>query len=134
MIKFEKKDNKMKLYLVKVEMYDYTEEGIVFFDLESKCNIYRDFEQARQAGIQDLSTRIKDMEKGTNCSFLEMLKEEKVDYSFHIIQIDDLSYAEEFDVKYDDFHSERYHYLEPTHKVYELDETGKVIRDRKSVV
>lgn len=127
MIKFEKKDNKMKLYLVKVEMYDYTQEGIKFFDPDSKCNVYREFEQARQAGVKDLQTRIKAIEEGANCSFSKMLKKEQVDYDFQIIQIDDLAYAEKFDTKYDEFDEDSICKLEPTHKVYSLDYEGNIL-------
>lgn len=127
MIKFEKKDNKMKLYLVKVEMYDYTQEGIKFFDPDSKCNVYREFKQARQAGVKDLQTRIKAIEEGANCSFSKMLKKEQVDYDFQIIQIDNLAYAEKFDTKYDEFDEDSICKLEPTHKVYSLDYEGNIL-------
>lgn len=71
----------MKLYLLQVEMYEYDAK---LFDTSSYCNVYSSFEKAKEAGLQDLTERIKQVEENENMTFAEMLKKEKLDYSFQI--------------------------------------------------
>lgn len=71
----------MKLYLLQVEMYEYNAK---LLDNSSYCNIYSSFEKAKEHGLQDLNERIKQVEEDENMAFDEMLKKEKLDYSFQI--------------------------------------------------
>lgn len=71
----------MKLYFVSVEMYDY---GSTLLDTSCYSNVYSSFEQAKEEGLRDLQKRIKDVEEAENISFIKMLEEEKMDYSFTI--------------------------------------------------
>lgn len=115
----------MKLYLLQTEMYEYDAK---LLDNSCYCNIYSSFEKAKEQGLNDLSKRIKQVEDDENMTFDEMLEKEKLDYSFRITQIDDLEYAENFDINYDILHRKQYTKLEPTHKEYVLDYKGNIIR------
>lgn len=115
----------MKLYLLQVDMYDYDSK---LLDANSYCNVYSSFEKAKKQGISNLEKRIKQVEEDENMTLDEMIEKEKLDYSFTITQINDLEYAENFDIDYDRLHRKEYNKLEPTHKEYELDYKGNIIR------
>lgn len=116
----------MKLFLVEVAIFDLWDCDIVF-DTSYYHNVYSSFEHAKEEGMQDLKKRIKEIEEMSSITFTEMLKEEKLDYVFEITQIDDLEYAENFDVDYDRRHRDDYNKLEPTHKRYCLDYEGNIL-------
>lgn len=114
----------MKVFLLKIEMYDYENTNI---ETIADCNIYLEFEKARIAGINDLKRRIEVDDEIFN-NFDELLKQEKLDYTFNIIEIDDLEYTANFNVNYSLLESNRYLKLEPTHKVYDLDYKGNILQ------
>lgn len=116
----------MKLFIVGVEIFDLWDCDIVF-DTSYYHNVYSTFEHAKEEGLKDLKKRIKEIEEMSSITFTEMLKEEKLDYIFEITQIDDLEYAENFDIDYDIWHREDYNKLEPTHKSYCLDYEGNIL-------
>lgn len=114
----------MNLYMIQIEIYDlvHCDE----FDTCSYANVYSSFEKAKQGGLNHLKKRIKEIEETTEEKFSEIL-EEKVDYSFKIVEIPDLHYAENFSVIYDCYDKFEYNKLEPTHKTYYLDYEGNIL-------
>lgn len=52
----------MKLFLAQTEIFDLGDACDVPFDNSCYCNIYSSFELAKEAGIKDLDSRIKDIE------------------------------------------------------------------------
>ena len=110
----------MKLYLLKLEVYDYQDIGL---NTESMCNVYSSFELAKGEGLKALKNIIRSVEKQKEKTFQQMLDEELLDYTFEIILIEDLEYVENFNVKYNSFalESNNLSKLEPTHKTYCLD-------------
>ena len=115
----------MKIYLLKFEMYDYQDIGI---DTESMCNVYSKFELAKNEGLKELKSIIKELEKQTQKTFNQMLDEELLDYTFEITLIEDIYYAENFNIKSKSLslRNNIYGNLEPTHKVYYLDYKGNI--------
>lgn len=53
----------MKLFLVQTEIFDLLDDCDIPFDNSCYCNIYSSFKLAKEEGVKDLSTRIKDIEK-----------------------------------------------------------------------
>ena len=86
----------MKLYLLKIEMYDYENIGL---DAESMCNVYSNFELAESEGLKELKSIIEDLEEKNKKTFEQMIDEELLDYIFEITLIEDILYAENFNVK-----------------------------------
>lgn len=115
----------MKLYLVMVIMYDY---GNYILDVEPNYNIYSSFEQAKQEGLKELKDKIEVVEDDLKMTFKEMLDKEMLNYDFTITEIDDLEYAENFDVEFEitSNGNSNYNNLESTHKVYYLDYNGNI--------
>lgn len=116
----------MKLYLVQVEIFDLYNENIIF-DTSPYCNVYSSFEHAKKEGLQHFEKTINEIQESQSKTFCELLKEEEIDYIFDITQIDNLEYAENFDINYDSYPIEEYNKLEPTHKVYHLDYYGNIL-------
>lgn len=115
----------MKLYLLQVTMFDYENTNI---NVEPNSNIYSSFERAKKEGLKELKIRIEQIEKDLKMKFEKMLEEEKLNYDFRITEIDDLEYAEKFDIEYNFLDKDKYNKLDPTHKEYELDYKGNIIR------
>ena len=115
----------MKLYLLKLEIYDYQDIGL---ETESICNVYSNWKLAKSEGQKELKSIIKNLEKQTDKTFKQMIDEELLDYTFEITLIEDIVYAENFNIKSEYFgHRNRtYGKLEPTHKVYYLDYKGNI--------
>ena len=115
----------MKSYLLKFEIYDYQDIGL---NTESMCNVYSSFELAKNEGLKELKSIIKELEKQTQKTFKQMLDEELLDYTFEITLIEDIYYAENFNIKSKSLslRNNIYGKLEPTHKVYYLDYKGNI--------
>lgn len=114
----------MSLFLLEVELYNYEKEET---DLEPAITVYSSFEKARKGGISELNRKITEATGGiTKETFKKMIEEEKLDYSFTITEIEDLEYAENFNIRYDFLKHDEYLKLEPTHKVNYLDYNGNI--------
>ena len=113
----------MKLFLLNVQLYDYSDWGL---DTDVISSIYSSFEKAKEGGLSELKRKFVEAEGLLEESYKLLLEKEKIDYSFTITVIDDLEYAENFDVNYDLFNMEEYLKLEPTHKVYYFDDKGNI--------
>lgn len=113
----------MSVYLVKIQMFAYEESNV---DTKAETNVYSSFEKAKEEGLIELKSKIKIAEDYFKMSFDELLELEKLDYCFEITKIDDLDYAENFQVKYNSLEDENYLKLEPTHIVYYLDYKGNI--------
>lgn len=113
----------MKLFLLNVQIYDY--EGWAL-DTEVASSIYSSFEKAKEGGVSELRRKFVEAEGTLEENYKVLLEKEKIDYSFTITAIDDLEYAENFNVNYDLLNTDQYLKLEPTHKVFYLDYKGDI--------
>lgn len=118
----------MKIYHLKVEI------GFACDDPEHFSNVYTNFDNAKEAGIRYLEKKVKYVFengeyniKGKETPTVdELFSIERVWYEFEVEEIQDLEYAENFDIKL--YPKEEYlrQNIKPTHKVYDLDYKGNI--------
>jgi len=116
----------VKLYILELQFYDYENLGI---DTEPVVNVYSDFNRAKYDGLIELNNRMNYyLKDDTGKTFEKYIKEERVNYDFAIIEIDDLKYTENFNKKErkNDICGKEYLKYEPTHKIYEIDYKGNI--------
>lgn len=113
----------MQLFLLNVKLYDYDNNDL---NTDNISAIYSSFEKAKKGGISELKRKFVEAEGTLEVHFTKLLESKKIGYDFTITVIDDLEYAENFNVNYDLFSSDKYLELEPTHKIYDLDYKGNV--------
>lgn len=115
----------MKLYVLKLEMYDYQNLGL---NTEAMCNAYSSFELAKNEGLKELKNIVANLEKQNQKTFKQMVDEELLDYIFEITLIEDIFYAENFNIKSEGLNHRNniFSKLEPTHKIYCLDYKGNI--------
>lgn len=116
----------MKLYILELQFYDYENLGI---DTEPVVNVYSDFNRAKYDGLIELNNRMNYyLKDDTGKTFEKYIKEERVNYDFAIIEVDDLKYTENFNKKErkNDICGKEYLKYEPTHKIYEIDYKGNI--------
>ena len=116
----------MKLYILEVQFYDYENFGI---DTEPVVNVYSNLKKAKHDGLIELNNRMNYyLKDDTGKTFEKYIKEERVNYDFTIMEIDDLKYTENFNKKerQNDICCKEYLKYEPTHKIYEIDYKGNI--------
>ena len=116
----------MKLYILELQFYDYENLGI---DTEPVVNVYSNLKKAKHDGLIELNNRMNYyLKDDTGKTFEKYIKEERVNYDFTIMEIDDLKYTKNFNKKErkNDICGKEYLKYEPTHKIYEIDYKGNI--------
>ena len=108
-----------KIYMLKIEYLSYSNLDI---ETDNKFNVYSSFKIAKKEGLKEVKSFLKRLNE-------KKISKDKIKVNFEIIEIQDLEYAENFNIRFDEIEYE-IDEIKPTHKVYLLDLEGNIIKIR----
>ena len=106
-----------KIYMLKIEYLSYSNLDI---EIDNKFNVYSSFKIAKKEGLKEVNRFLKKLNE-------KKINKDKIKVNFEITEIQDLEYAENFNIRFDEIEYE-IDEIKPTHKVYLLDIEGNIIK------
>ena len=106
-----------KIYMLKIEYLSYSNLDI---EIDNKFNVYSSFKIAKKEGLKEVNRFLKKLNE-------KKINKDKIKVNFEITEIQDLEYAENFNIRFDEIEYEIAE-IKPTHKVYLLDLEGNIFK------